>query len=415
MSDILKAISQSGKKQLLLMLLIFLLALSLRLVYIFLFEAEITPYDDPWFFLRTAQNLTDGGGYHEVNLLAYRPPLYSYFIAGVFSLFGRNVDAVRLVQALLAGVMCAAIFLIGSKFISLRVGTLASFFCAVYPLMIHYSVQVWAEQLFTYLIVLATLTFLLSLEKPSFLWRGLTGILLGLSSLTREAGLPVLFGFLLWFIITERNLWISLKRWWIIALLTLMVIAPWTIRNYRTFGAFVPISTNGGINFYMGNNPEATGTFRWVVPPGARWNEASPRGLYEIQASQLGYRYGWQFIREHPGKFVELIAKRFYYLLRPPVWTIDIGESLAETTLKLVWLVMYIPLFILALIIGPFFIRPFPKVLLLFFILLFMLALPYLVTFSATRFSVPLAPFMALIAAVVVDAKFFKNKQRLIL
>ena len=405
-----KALSWFGKKQLRLLILIFLIALSLRLVYIFLFGAEITPYDDPWFFLHTAQSITDGGGYHEVNLLAYRPPLYAYFIAGVFSLFGRNIDAIRLVQTLLAGAMCMAIFLIGSRFVSLSVGALASFFCAVYPLMIHYSVQIWAEQLFTFLIVLATLTFLLSLKKSSFMWRGLTGILLGFSSLTREAGLSVLIGFLIWFIVTDRNVWTSLKRWWFMALFALIVIAPWTIRNYRIFGSFVPVSTNGGINFYMGNNPEATGTFRWAVPPGARWNEASPHGFYELQASQQGYRCGWQFIREHPGRFALLIAKRVFYLLKPPVWTIDFGESMAETALKLVWLVMYIPLFLLALIIGPFFIRSAPKLLPLFFILLFMLVLPYLVTFAATRFCVPLTPFMALVAAVVVDATLLRKK-----
>jgi hypothetical protein len=47
------------------------------------------------------------------------------------------------------------------------------------------------------------------------------------------------------------------------------VVAPWTIRNYRVFGEFVPISTNGGNVLYTANNPDSKGLYMRI--------EASPQ------------------------------------------------------------------------------------------------------------------------------------------
>ena len=38
-------------------------------------------------------------------------------------------------------------------------------------------------------------------------------------------------------------------------------IAPWSIRNNAVFGEFVLLSTNGGPNLWMGNNPDSTGFY----------------------------------------------------------------------------------------------------------------------------------------------------------
>lgn len=408
MSKLFQVVSE---KKISYLIFIFLVSLILRLVYISLFEAEIGPLDDPSYYLRIAQNILDGQGYREVNLLAYRPPLYAYFIAGIFSVFENNLDAVRIIQALLASIMCFGIFFIGRIFVTTRTGLIAAGFCAVYPHLIHYSVQLWSEQLFMFFIILAFLSFLFSERKASVWLRIVTGILLGLSALTREAGILVLFGFLIWLNIVHKNVLISLKRWWILALFAFITVAPWTIRNYLVFDKLVPITTNGGINFYMGNNPGATGTFRWAIPPGARWNEESPNGFFETQASSLGYKYGFQFIKDNPGQFLKLLAKRAFFLFQPPYFVINFEESKVETISKIIWLAMYIILFVFALVIGPFHTRFEPKFLSLSFITVLMLALPYLITYAATRYRLSMIPFMAMAAAVVADRIFSARKE----
>src|SRR5262249_55511254 len=43
----------------------------------------------------------------------------------------------------------------------------------------------------------------------------------------------------------------------------LLVVLPWTIRNALVFQHFIFVSTNGGINLLIGNNPHATGAYIW--------------------------------------------------------------------------------------------------------------------------------------------------------
>ena len=48
----------------------------------------------------------------------------------------------------------------------------------------------------------------------------------------------------------------------------LAVITPWTMRNWAVLGQPVLISTNGGFNLYMGNNPwNRWGGYMWPAPP----------------------------------------------------------------------------------------------------------------------------------------------------
>jgi 4-amino-4-deoxy-L-arabinose transferase-like glycosyltransferase len=403
------------ERQYLYLCAIVVISLFLRLAYVVAFEAEITPGDDPSYYVRTAENIVDGEGYHSENLLAYQPPLYPYFMAGVFAVSGRSIDAVRIVQVFLGSIMCLVLFFIGRMCASKRAGLIAAGLCAVYPALIHYSVQIWSEQLFTFLMIMAVLCLLVSERRSAVPWRIVTGIILGLAALTREVGGLVLFAFCLYFILRHRSLLISLKKWWLIALFTFLAISPWTIRNYLVFEQVVLISTNGGINFYMGNNPEANGTYQWALPPGATWNEESPNGVYEIQASTLGYRHGLQFITENPGRFMVLVGKRIVHMLQPPYRVINFEESKLETTVKLVWLIMHVFLLIFAFVIGPVYLRRDPGMVWFWLVNLFVLLLPHLITYGATRYHVPMIPFMALITAIVLDKLFSYNRKLLIL
>jgi len=54
----------------------------------------------------------------------------------------------------------------------------------------------------------------------------------------------------------------------------LAVLSPWTIRNYREFGRVVLVSTNGGANMWMGNNPDTTGHYQLPPPMRPDQNEA---------------------------------------------------------------------------------------------------------------------------------------------
>ena len=76
------------------------------------------------------------------------------------------------------------------------------------------------------------------------------GALFGVAILTRETLLYLLPVALIWLA------WPKPRRWTLAALLAgsvFLIVAPWTVRNWIQFEAFIPVSTGGGLNLYQGN------------------------------------------------------------------------------------------------------------------------------------------------------------------
>ncbi len=91
------------------------------------------------------------------------------------------------------------------------------------------------------------------------------------------------------------------------ALTAVVVLAPWTFRNWVVFHTLVPISNHGGINLWIGWHPGATGYYQepMNVPMLA---EARARGKVEVD--RLARRLALEYIVQHPGEVVMAILKR---------------------------------------------------------------------------------------------------------
>lgn len=95
-------------------------------------------------------------------------------------------------------------------------------------------------------------------------------------------------------------------------------IAPVTIRNYAVSGEFVLISTNGGVNFFIGNNPEADRTV--AVRPGQKWERLTRAALVDgpkTPAQQDVYFYTRvsAYIREDPAGFLGGLLRKVIRIL----------------------------------------------------------------------------------------------------
>ena len=80
-----------------------------------------------------------------------------------------------------------------------------------------------------------------------------------------------------------------------------LVVAPWTVRNYMILGHFIPVANTAGISLYVGNNPSATGTY---VPV------AVLDGLDEVAANKKAAQLAIDWITSNPTKFVSLIVPK---------------------------------------------------------------------------------------------------------
>ena len=91
----------------------------------------------------------------------------------------------------------------------------------------------------------------LFVEKPTHLRSVFAGLAIAVASITKSILLlfPVFFGLL--FVIHRRRESIP----WIVSMMlsTVVVVIPWTVRNYNVSGYFVPVHTSLGLNMFIGD------------------------------------------------------------------------------------------------------------------------------------------------------------------
>jgi hypothetical protein len=106
----------------------------------------------------------------------------------------------------------------------------------------------------------------------------------------------------------------------LLLLLPLLILAPWMVRNYQTFHRFVFVRDNLGIELEVSNNSCASFSFELNRMSGCYAQHHPNENLEEVaQVAALGeVAYNQQrqhvatdWIKEHPGDFARLTAKRF--------------------------------------------------------------------------------------------------------
>lgn len=207
---------------------------------------------------RIAEHLHDGLGYrlvpdHPPTL--QRPPGYPFFLAAIFAVADVNYAAVQIVQALLGGLCCWLLFLLGRWVLGPSLGLAAAFLGAVHLAAIEYSARLYSENLYFPLFLAFALFLVRAASRASARDGFWAGLFFGLGLLTRGTLLafPPFLALLLFVPrrarIGARHLW----RWAIpAALAALLVISPWAARNYRLAGVPVPVSAWGWAPFYHG-------------------------------------------------------------------------------------------------------------------------------------------------------------------
>lgn len=98
-----------------------------------------------------------------------------------------------------------------------------------------------------------------------------------------------------------------------------IILAPWTIRNYTIYNAFLPVSYNGGEVFYSANaSPSFMDQGRYLPSSYEQLRKLEPD---PIKRNQLGMKLGFSAILSHPGMFIASIPYRIGQILgRAVLW-----------------------------------------------------------------------------------------------
>jgi len=234
---------------------------------------------------------------------AYRPVGYPFVLSLVYRVSSQPVQAARIVQALIDSLTCVLLMALAGR-MSVRHGLIAGVAWAVFPPAIVYSTMLLSETLSVFGIVL--LAFFFITDTTSTLRTVLFAFLAGLLILLK----PFLLLFALILLLAHSRFRLSRVHVIAFALALLATILPWAVRNSFVVHEFT-LSTNGGMNLFIGNNPDATGGYSGHFP-----EELSDPRLDEAGRDHKAMIMAVEFIVHHPGQFVVNGAKKIGQLLR---------------------------------------------------------------------------------------------------
>ena len=248
--------------------------------------------------------------------LYFVSPFYIYFLAAILYIT-HSFTAVRLLQILLGTCAVAFVYVAANEWYGRRAAWLAAAIAALTGLFTFYESLLLQAALDPFLTAAALASLALSLARDSWRWSVLAGLAYGIQICNRPnvaipaAGVALLLA--------------ANRRWRFAAALVVgvaLALAPTTIRNVVVSGYWSPLtSSHGGLNFYVGNNANADGTYRPVegISPnmigqqeGTRKvaEQATGRSLDDGSVSWYFYQLAWSWMREHPMAAARLFARK---------------------------------------------------------------------------------------------------------
>lgn len=308
---------------------ILLISFFFSLGYSFFYR--IVPAVDARAYDMIAWNLAQGHGYRE-NLtvdiqhdyaIARVGPLYEFFIAGLYKIFGHYYESVWIVQAILHAltawlVYLTAVLIFKEREDKKKIALWAALFVGFYPDLIEISAMLLSETLYLFLVCLMVYIYFIFLHylngniknKNIYYFSVILGIVSGLAILARP---PIL-------LFVPVILFVFYRKKIILPGLIFLVcfgalFMPWTIRNYLVYHQFMPLGVAGAYNLWIGNHVGATGE---QEPHQASLDFMATHKIYELQGESASqFR---SFVFSHPFNFIELCLSRtlkYFSVIRP--------------------------------------------------------------------------------------------------
>jgi tetratricopeptide (TPR) repeat protein len=310
---------------------VFAAAVAVRLVFFFINKNTnplfYHPVLDALFHHEWAQQILAGDFWGDE--VFFRAPFYPYLLAFLYKLGGTSIAFAVLVQHIIGSLSAVLVYLLARRYFTRRVSVAAGIVAAFYWPLIYFEGDLLFETLIVFLDLALLLVLAIAIERRSTALLAAAGLVLGLSAITRPSililvpVLPVVFRHA-----AERRKDPGAGRAWIrqtaiVVAGSLVFILPVLVRNFAVGRDFVPIASQGGVNFYIGNNPQSNGSQAMV--PGARADlygtyqgaielaeKDAGRKLKPSEVSTYYTRKALDFIVTEPAGAARLFFKKLY-------------------------------------------------------------------------------------------------------
>jgi tetratricopeptide (TPR) repeat protein len=323
-------------REVLAVVLVLLGAMLLRDLYLFQYITRLpyhaVPILDAAYYDSWAQRVAAGRGYGAAPF--YMAPLYPYVLALAYKLLGHNLTLVYVLQHTLGMMNLLMVYALGRRLFGHRSGLIAMGFMMLYGPLMYLESKLLTETLAIALNLTSLLLLIRALDRPSALRFLAAGLVMGLGVVCRPVAVITVVLTVLWLILRRANLRQSGFRLAYVAILLLgavLVILPVTVRNYVIGKDFAVISTNAGMVFAQSNSQYAFGVS--IPLPGfssaltSQQQEETQKASAALghpvspsESSAYWLRFGMNFIREHPGRFLVLLGEKL-------IWSLHNRES----------------------------------------------------------------------------------------
>jgi 4-amino-4-deoxy-L-arabinose transferase-like glycosyltransferase len=258
-----------------------------------------------------------------------RAPGYPVFLALIGG-GARDSDAtpapVKIAQSMVGSLGVWLIGVMARRAAGPRAGVAAASIAAIYPPLVWICAYVFSEVLFSTTALAAVLLLNLSIDRASDAKSGANraalvmaigaGVITGAAMLVRPAMTFFVPIAVAWLLVQRRA-----KLSGLLLLGVLLVVTPWTLRNVRVYHRFVLIASEGGVTFWTGNHPLATGEGDMAANPEIKVSEIAFRrshpGLSSEELEPLYYRDAASYIAAHPRWWLTLLIKKAFYTVVP--------------------------------------------------------------------------------------------------
>ena len=344
------------KHKTILFILILLFALTIRIGLI----ANVTePIDrDAKEYFEIAQNIVTGNGFsiNGIDPTTRRSPGYPAALACVMAVFGSDPQTLYIFQAMINVLTIFLIFL-SLKYIEIK-SPLQLFVVLLFSLNTSFIyINVLYAEILTMFFIALILFFSVHpiLQTYQSIQSILIGIIIGILIYLRPSFLYLPFFLMICIaIIKIINRHFPIRQYLLIIGITMLMIAPWTTRNYVVFQRFIPLVSAGGGELW-GANFEIADHFVWNSVSDIQKYEDQRTANHALQNQLIDkyrreyainnpeelnrylHRQGTAIILQHPFRYAVLCLNRFLiFWFSPPI---------GATTLKsispiLFWIVL---------------------------------------------------------------------------
>lgn len=246
---------------------------------------------------------------------AQQPPIFPLLLAGIFKIAGAysltSLWIAVSLNALFSALTAVFILRLGKRDFGEMVGIVGAWIWGLWLYEAVVSIRLWESGLSALFLVLA-LWWLPRLAESERLWHWCWfGLLAGIAAQTNSTMLamfPCFYGWL--WIRTCKGSRVSTRLLFVSVSVFVLMLVPWTMRNYAVFGRFMPLRDNFGLELWIGN--------RVGIDEAHQYPSAFPLidpteydRLGELQFMETKRQQALEFISQHPAEFLRLSACRF--------------------------------------------------------------------------------------------------------